>query len=162
MTTALFPGSFDPITNGHLDIIKRASAMFDKVVVVVGINNQKRGWLSIEDRVTLIKTAVELLPNVSVMATDGLIVDLASQLNATVLIRGVRNAMDFDAEKSLATFNRQLNSNVETVLLPTLPEFESLSSTRVRELYKFNIPLAPYVPQSVAKFLKQKRDFNEE
>ncbi|MHA8109986.1 pantetheine-phosphate adenylyltransferase [Lactobacillaceae bacterium Melli_B4] len=161
MTKAIFPGSFDPITNGHLDIIKRTSHIFDELVVVVGNNNQKQNWISVEQRIQLIEQSVSTLDNVSVMATNGLIIDLFDQLNADALIRGVRNNSDFDAEKSLATFNRQLNHQAETLLVPTKPEFEAISSSRIRELYQYHRQLDEYLPSPVVKYLNEKRDVNE-
>ncbi|MHA8138585.1 pantetheine-phosphate adenylyltransferase [Lactobacillaceae bacterium Scapto_B20] len=161
MTKALFAGSFDPVTNGHLDIIERASRMFNGLVVVVGNNTQKHNWISATQRVKLIEQSILGLDNVSVMATDGLIIDLFDQLNADVLIRGVRNNSDFDAEKSLATFNRQLNVHAETLLIPTKPEFEAISSSRIKELYKYNRQLDEYLPTPVVQYLNEKRDINE-
>ncbi|UQS86466.1 pantetheine-phosphate adenylyltransferase [Nicoliella spurrieriana] len=161
MTKAVFPGSFDPLTNGHLDIINRASRLFDHLVVVVGYNNQKKSWIDVNKRVDLIQRSVDRLTNVSVLSTTGLIVDLMEQIDAQVIIRGVRNTNDFDAEKSLANFNRQLGSDIDTVLIPTTTNFESLSSTRVRELYHFKKSVKNYVPQPVFDFINEKRGLDE-
>ncbi|MBW1605446.1 pantetheine-phosphate adenylyltransferase [Lactobacillus sp. Sy-1] len=161
MTKAVFPGSFDPVTNGHLDIIKRASRLFDELVVVVGNNSKKSGWINPTERVALIEQSTTDLKNVSVQLTDGLIIDLMTAIGANVIVRGVRNTGDFDAEKSLATFNHQLNPSIDTFLMPTSPRFESLSSSRVRELCHFGKPVDDYVSKPVADFIKEKWELNE-
>ena len=151
----LFTGSFDPITNGHLDLIERASKLFDKLYVGIFYNPHKAGFLPIESRRTAVETAVQHLNNVEVVAShDELVVDLAKKLGVKVLVRGLRNAADLQYEASFDYYNHQLAGEVETVYLHSRLEHLYLSSSAVRELLKFNRDISEYVPDAVLEELK--------
>lgn len=144
---ALFQGSFDPFTAGHESIVKRALGIFDKVVVAVVHNVSKPGFLPVERRVEIIKQAFDDEPRVSVVASQGLTVDLARECGATCLLRGVRTVQDFEYEMTMAAANRQLSGGtLETVMLYTLPEMAHVSSSLVRELVKFNQNVDAFMP----------------
>lgn len=154
---AVFAGSFDPFTLGHLDLVKRASALFDQVWVLVAVNASKKYLFSEDARGQMIQSAVEDLPNVGVAAYDGLTVDFMKAVGSKFLVRGVRNAMDMDYEQSNAWNNKVLHPDCETVFLSSAPEHLAVSSTVVRELLKCNIleteggkeKLLKYVPASI-------------
>ena len=141
----LFPGSFDPFTLGHADIVKRALQMFDEVVVGVGYNEQKSGWMPGEERVGKIRELYADEPRVKVESYTGLTVDFAKEQGISTIIRGVRSAADFDYETQMADVNRQL-SGIETVFLPASPQFASLSSSVVRELSHFGHDISAFLP----------------
>lgn len=145
MTTALFPGSFDPFTLGHLDIVRRAREMFGRVVISVGINPAKASDCEIEQRLDAIRRAVADIAGVEVMAWQGLTVDAAREAGATVMVRGVRSAADYDYERSLAELNRRI-SGIDTVLLVASPEYSSISSSAVRELQRFGYDTSKFLP----------------
>ena len=141
----LFPGSFDPFTLGHADIVKRALQMFDEVVVGVGYNEQKSVWMPVEERVGKIRELYADEPRVKVESYTGLTVDFAKEQGISTIIRGVRSAADFDYETQMADVNRQL-SGIETVFLPASPQFASLSSSVVRELSYFGHDISAFLP----------------
>lgn len=141
----LFPGSFDPFTLGHADIVKRALQMFDEVVVGVGYNEQKSGWMPVEERVGKICELYADEPRVKVESYTGLTVDFAKEQGISMIIRGVRSAADFDYETQMADVNRQL-SGIETVFLPASPQLASLSSSVVRELSHFGHDISAFLP----------------
>ena len=141
----LFPGSFDPFTLGHADIVKRALQMFDEVVVGVGYNEQKSGWMPVEERVEKIRELYADEPRVKVESYTGLTVDFAKEQGISTIIRGIRSAADFDYETQMADVNRQL-SGIETVFLPALPQLASLSSSVVRELSHFGHDISAFLP----------------
>ena len=141
----LFPGSFDPFTLGHADIVKRALQMFDEVVVGVGYNEQKSGWMPVEERVGKIHELYADEPRVKVESYTGLTVDFAKEQGISTIIRGIRSAADFDYETQMADVNRQL-SGIETVFLPASPKFASLSSSVVRELSHFGHDISSFLP----------------
>lgn len=134
--TALFPGSFDPFTAGHLNILKRALTMFDEVVVAVGVNQDKHGFFSNEDRERIIRQATEGLEGVSVISYDGLTVDICRRMGITHIVRGVRNMIDFETERSIADANRRLAPEIETIIVPTAQEFAHISSSAVRDILR--------------------------
>lgn len=156
MTKAIFPGSFDPLTKGHLDLIKRSSQMFEEVVVTVAKNTSKNGVFTYKERMDLIKPNIASIENVSVTDADGLTVDLANSINATVIVRGLRNSSDFNSESSIAAMNYNLDNSIESVFLITRPEFQSVSSSLIKEIAHFGGDITPYVPQNVASALKEK------
>ena len=156
MTVALYAGSFDPITYGHLDILKKSLQIFDRIIVGVAYNPEKQGFLSIEDRVNLIKNCVSEIPNIDVYSYNGLTVNFAKEHNARVLIRGLRNSLDFEYEIQLAEINSTLNENIETVFLIPNPKYSFISSSCVRELVSQKGDLANFVPDLVADFLYKK------
>ena len=141
----LFPGSFDPFTLGHADIVKRALKMFDEVVIAVGYNEQKAGWMSVEERVASIKRIYADEPRIKVESYTGLTVDFAKEHGIAAIVRGIRSTADFEYELQMADVNRQL-TGIETVLLPASPQFASLSSSIVRELAHFGRDISAFLP----------------
>ncbi|MGA9522666.1 MAG: pantetheine-phosphate adenylyltransferase [Myxococcaceae bacterium] len=156
MSIAIYPGSFDPVTLGHLSVIRQAARLYPHVVVLVAINPEKRGLFSLEERVSLVRDAVKRFPNVSVDATEGLVVDYAREIGATVLVRGLRGASDADVETTLANHNRQLAPEIATVLLPAAPELAQVSSSRLKELARTGADLSPWCPPLVAEQLRSR------
>ena len=155
MRTAICSGSFDPITLGHLDIIRRAAACFDRVCVCVSPNAEKRNQMfTPEQKLQLVRTAVADLPNVEAELYSGLLADYARQKGAGILVKGVRNTMDFDLEYQQAAINRGICPELETLLLPASPAYQHFSSTMVREMIRYGQPLEKYVPAPVAEELK--------
>lgn len=146
---ALFPGSFDPFTAGHLNILKRALTMFDEVVVAVGVNIDKRGFFSNEKRIEIINQAVNGLEGVRVVQYDTLTVDACRSMGIHHIIRGVRNMIDFETERSIADANRKLAPEIETIIIPTAQEFAHISSTAVRDLLKHGGDTSLFVPEGV-------------
>lgn len=147
--TALCTGSFDPITVGHFDYIRRAAAMFDKVVVAVSVNTEKQYMFDAESRVRFVKEAFGDIPNVSVDTDDGWVADLAAKHGADVIVKGVRNGSDLDYEYTIACINRAVNG-VDTLFIPSAPEYSFISSTMVREMIKHGKDYAPYIPEGVS------------
>ena len=156
MKTAIYPGSFDPITKGHLDVLKRASDIFDKVILVVSLNVNKKSFLPLEDRLMLIKEAAKDLKNVEVDSFDGLTTEYAKKRNANVLIRGLRAVSDFEYEMQLSQANSALCSDIHTVFLITKPKYNFISSGTVREIASMKGDISKFVPEPVAKFLEEK------
>ncbi len=156
MSIAVYPGSFDPVTLGHLSVIRQAARLYPHVVVLVAVNPEKRGLFSLEERVSLVRDSVKRFPNVSVDATEGLVVDYAREIGATVLVRGLRGASDADAETTLAHHNRQLAPEIATVLLPAAPELADVSSSRLKELARTGADLSPWCPTHVAERLRSR------
>ncbi|MDR0945137.1 MAG: pantetheine-phosphate adenylyltransferase [Bifidobacteriaceae bacterium] len=148
MTIAVVPGSFDPITNGHLDIITRARAIFDEVVVGVAVNARKTSLLSLEQRIELVHGAVKHLTNIRVVAVPGLVADFARELGATALVKGVRGTVDLGDERQQAVVNREMQG-IETVLLPASPETSFLSSSMIRDIASHGGNIAAWVPAGV-------------
>ncbi len=148
---AIYPGSFDPITNGHLDIIKRASKLSEKLYVAVLVNDRKKAFLSVEQKIDLIKCATEDINNVEVIAFDGLLVDLLKDKNANFVIKGLRAITDFEYEFQMAQLNKDMNVKAETLFMMSSPEFTFLSSSAVREIYNFGGDISGYVPKCVEK-----------
>ncbi len=150
---ALYPGSFDPITNGHLDVLERASRMFDKVVIAVLNNSDKKAFLNVVDRVNLIKEAAKDLDNVLVDSFNGLTVEYAKKIGAKFLIRGLRTITDFEYEVQLCQTNQVIAHDIDTVFLSTRPEHNFISSSMVRELSKYNTDISKFVPNNVVQYL---------
>ncbi|MCK9192932.1 MAG: pantetheine-phosphate adenylyltransferase [Nevskia sp.] len=146
---AAYSGTFDPITLGHHDIIQRAARMFPKLIVAVGLNPAKNPKFSLEERVELISACVQGIENVSVVGFGGLVVDFAREHNVSVLVRGVRTVADVEYEKQMATMNRDLYPELDTVLLAPSPQYEHLSSSLVRELTSLGAPVKKLVPKAV-------------
>ena len=153
MTTAIYPGSFDPITNGHLDILKSGSEIFDKVIIAVSYNIEKKGFLSVEKRVELIKESIKDLKNVEVDSFEGLTVDYAKKRGTHILLRGLRTASDFEYELQLSQTNNYLSKDIKTVFLITKPEYNFISSSMVKEIMKNHGDFKQFVPESVYKYL---------
>ena len=146
---ALFPGSFDPFTAGHLNILKRALTMFDEVVVAAGINQDKRGFFDMDQRLDIIRQATAGLAGVSCIKYDGLTVDVCRQLGIVHIVRGVRNMLDFETERSVADANRRLAPEIETVIIPTAQEFAHISSSAVRDILRHNGDTSLFLPEGV-------------
>ena len=159
---AMFTGSFDPITNGHMDIIARASKLFDELYIGLFYNKNKQGFWDVETRKRILEEVVADLPNVKVItAHDSLAVDVARDLGVTYLVRGLRNATDFDYEANMDYFNKGLAPEIETVYLIDSHEVTPVSSSRVRELIYFEGDISSYVPQAVVKEVEAKRGKQE-
>lgn len=146
---ALFPGSFDPFTAGHLNILKRALTMFDEVVVAVGINQDKRGFFEMPKRLQIINEATSGIPGVSVIQYDTLTIDLCRKLGIKHIVRGVRNMIDFETERSIADANRRLAPDIETIIIPTAQEFAHISSSAVRDILKHGGDYSAFIPKGV-------------
>ena len=149
MKTAICPGSFDPVTYGHIDIIKRAASIFDKVIVGVLVNVQKKPWFTIEERIDLLRKTVGDVPNVEIAGFDGLLVDFAAKNNAKVFVKGLRAVSDFEYEFQMALTNSKLNDTVETVFLTTSSENMYLSSSIVKQVGLLGGDISPFVPECV-------------
>lgn len=150
---AIYPGSFDPPTNGHLDIVERAAKLFDRVVIGVGTNLAKKTLFSGNERIALMRDACAKLRNVEVRSFDGLQVEFARACGATFVIRGIRALSDFEFEFEMANMNNRLAPEIEMVFLMTSPEYLFLSASRVKELVAFGAPVDSFVPPNVAKAL---------
>lgn len=156
MIRAVYPGTFDPVTNGHLDVIERAAKIFDELIVAVTTNPAKTPWFTLEERVEMLKECCSHLPNVTVEAFDGLLVNFVRQRGAKVIIKGLRAVTDFDYEFQMAAINRKLAPEIETLFLMTSLPYAYLSSSAVKEVASLNGCLKDLVPENVAKRLKQK------
>ena len=143
---ALFPGSFDPFTRGHESIVRRALPLFDKFVIAIGVNADKRSFMTMEQRKAWIESVFKDDPQVEVVTYTGLTVDVAREIGAKFIVRGVRLIQDFENEKHLAEVNRDL-TGIETILLYTLPEYSHISSSIVRELYRYGQDVSVYLPK---------------
>lgn len=153
---AIYPGSFDPPTNGHLDIVDRAARLFDRVVIGVGRNLSKKTVFTADERVALMQEACAKLGNVEVRTFDSLQVEFAREVGATFIIRGIRALSDFEFEFEMANMNRRLAQDLEMVFLMTAPEYLFVSASRVKELASFGAPVDGLVPANVAKALAKK------
>ena len=147
--TALFPGSFDPFTAGHLNILRRALTMFDNVVIAIGVNQDKRGFYTNEQKKSIIRQAVAGLQNVSIIEYDGLTVEVCRNLGIRHIVRGVRNMLDFENERAIADANRRLAPEIETIIIPTAQEFAHISSSAVRDILRHHGDTSMFVPQGV-------------
>jgi len=156
MKIAIYPGSFDPVTNGHLDVINRGRHIFDKVVVAVARNVGKDPMFTPQERVDLIKANVQNRPNIEVIAFDGLIVDLAEELNAVALIRGMRAVSDFEHEFQMAQMNRHLDDQIETIFLMPNERYFFTSSNLVKQVFKFTDREKHLIPANVHAALSLK------
>lgn len=153
---AVYPGSFDPVTFGHVDLIKRASHVFDEVIVAVAENTHKNTLFSTPERVDMVRESMEGIENVCVESFKGLVIDFARSKNINVLIRGVRMVSDFEYEMQMALTNRRLNENIETVFLMPSEGYSFLSSTLIKEAVTLGADITSFVPGSVAQRLKEK------
>jgi pantetheine-phosphate adenylyltransferase len=161
MRTVIYPGSFDPLTNGHLDVIQRAAKLFDRVIVAVATNEKKNPLFALDKRVALVKEAVRQLPSVEVDSFDGLLVEYAVGHNAQAIIRGLRAVSDFEFEFQLALMNRKLNEKIETIFMMPKDTYTFLSSRIVKEIARLGGDVSAFVPPHVqaalAKKLKPRR-----
>ena len=156
MITAIYPGTFDPLTLGHMDIIKRVSKIFDKLVVSVVMNVEKTPLFDIEERVDLITRAVSDFPNVEVASSIELLADFAKQYENPMIIKGLRNHVDYEYETTMAVFNKKLNPQLETFFITASIEYTYVSSTAVRQLAMYGADLSDYVPKIVADEIQDK------
>lgn len=156
MRIAIYPGSFDPITKGHLDILKTGAEIFDKVIIAVARNSEKKGFLSIDDRVKLIRESIKDLENVEADSFEGLTIEYAKEKGAKVLIRGLRAVSDFEYELQLSQANSALCSDIKTVFLTTKPKYNFISSSTIKEIYLNNGDISKFVPEPVYEFLKSR------
>lgn len=149
MKVAVYPGSFDPITNGHLDIIERSAKIFDEVIVAVLVNPNKEGLFTPEERVEMIKKVTCGLTNVKVTSFNGLLVDFMKDVNSNIIIKGLRAVSDFEYEFQMSLMNKQLDPNVETVFMMTSGKYSYLSSTAVKQVAQFNGCISGLVPEMI-------------
>ena len=156
MRTVICPGSFDPVTLGHVDIIKRAANTFDKVIVAVFVNKAKTPCFSIEERMHLLNMALDGIENVEVVACEGLLADYARERNATAVVKGLRAVSDFEYEFQMALTNNKLNNNIETVFLTTSSENMYLSSSIVKQVGLLGGDISPFVPECVREGILQR------
>ncbi len=160
MKIAVYPGSFDPISNGHLDIIRRAAKVFDKLYVVVSVNPVKSYCFTTDERVYMLKTATKDLNNVEIEYDDGLVLNYAKSRNANVIIRGLRNIFDYENEISLFQFNHTIDNSIDTFVLFPSSNNLFLSSSSIKELVKFNSDISPYVPSELVEYIREKINNN--
>jgi len=156
MLRAIYPGSFDPVTNGHIDIIKRAAAISDELIVGVLQNKAKTPLFSVEERVIILREVTKNLKNVKIMTFEGLLIDFAAQMDAKVIVRGLRAITDFEYELQMSQTNRKLNADIETLFLTTSLEYSFLSSTTVKEVASFGGDISQFVPEFVAERVTEK------
>ena len=154
--TAIYPGSFDPVTYGHIDLIKRATSIFDEVIVAVAKNTQKRTLFSLEERVELMRQSVKGIKRVRIEAFEGLVIDYARRNKINVLIRGLRMISDFEYELQMALTNRRLDESIETVFLMPSEGYSFLSSALIKEACSLGADVSTFVPKFVEKKLKEK------
>lgn len=156
MSISIYPGSFDPVTLGHIDIIKRAAKMTDMLIVGVLKNSAKRGLFTIEEREDMLRQVTKDIPNIEIKSFDGLLVDFAKENNANTIVRGLRAITDFDYELQMAQTNRALYEGADTIFIPTSIEYSFLSSTTVREIASFGGDVSKFVAPYVEEKLKEK------
>ncbi|HQO10242.1 MAG TPA: pantetheine-phosphate adenylyltransferase [Clostridiales bacterium] len=157
MKVAIYPGTFDPLTNGHLDLIERASKLFNKLIVLVGENSAKKPLFNVDERVKMIENSIKHLKNVKVDSNSELTVEYAKKHNVNILVRGVRAFADFEYELQMALMNRKLDENIETVFLMPKNEYSYLNSSLIKGIADFDADIKEFVPPAVIKMLKQKR-----
>ncbi|WP_455056812.1 pantetheine-phosphate adenylyltransferase [Jutongia sp.] len=155
MSTAVFPGSFDPVTTGHVDLIRRASRMFDRLVVGVLVNSAKQPLFSREERVAMLREITADQDNIEVCSFEGLLVDFVKEQNADAIVRGLRTPGDFEYELPLAQANHKLSVQADTVFLASSPEYSYISSSAVRELLRYQADISGYVPETVLRYMKE-------
>jgi pantetheine-phosphate adenylyltransferase len=153
---AVYPGSFDPVTSGHIDIIQRASEIFDSIIVAVIINPEKKPLFDIDERIKMLKEAAKGFGNVEIDSFDGLLIDFAEKMKASIIIRGLRAVSDFDYEFQMALTNRKMDPKIETVFLMTDYKHSFLSSSLVKQIARLGGDISELVPASVKTYLKKK------
>ncbi|GAB1462235.1 pantetheine-phosphate adenylyltransferase [Pedobacter sp.] len=152
MKIALFPGSFDPITIAHVDILKRALPLFDKIVVGIGLNSSKQSFLSAEKREEIVNSIFVNDSNVQVQTYQGLTIDFCKKIGANYMVRGIRSASDFEYERAIAQINKSMMPEVETIILLSKPEYSAISSTIVRDILRNNGDVSQFVPKEALRF----------
>ena len=156
MRTAIYPGSFDPLTNGHLDVLQRATKLFDRVIVAIALNDSKNPLFSLEERLALMKPAIAPMKNVRADIFDGLLVEYAAKQKAQAIVRGLRAVSDFEFEFQMALMNRKLSENLETIFMMPRETYTFLSSRMVKEIARLGGDVSPFVPRHVAVALAKK------
>jgi pantetheine-phosphate adenylyltransferase len=159
MKIAIYPGSFDPITNGHIDVIERATKMFDRVNVVIGINSKKKTMFTENERLEMVEESLSHLPSAQVAFHSGLIVDYAVDIDATAIVRGLRSVTDFEYEMQIALMNRKMQPSLQTVFLMPHEKYTYLNSSIIREIARYKQDLSEFVPEPVERRLKEKFDY---
>ena len=162
MKTAVYPGSFDPVTMGHLDIVERTSQIFDKVIIGVLNNRAKSPLFSVEERVNMLKEVTADLPNVEVQSFAGLLIDFVRKNEAQIIVRGLRAITDFEYELQMAQTNHKMEPEIETIFLTTSLDYSYLSSTTVKEVAAFGGDISQFVPEFVADCMKEKMNLKGE
>lgn len=157
MRTAIFPGSFDPVTLGHTEIVERATALFDRVIVAIGVNSNKTGFFSLEERLEMLNLCFAKMTNVEVQSYSNLTVDYAKSLDAKFLLRGLRTGQDLDYERPIALINRHMDNELETVFLITSGAHSHISSTLVREVIKYGRNVNGLVPNAILPIIQRKQ-----
>jgi pantetheine-phosphate adenylyltransferase len=158
MKICIYPGTFDPVTNGHMDVVARAAHMFDRVIMAVAANPGKAPFFSVAERVQLIEDNLAALPNVEASQFDGLLVEYARQRGAIAIIRGLRALSDFEFEFQMALMNRHLDSGIETIFVMTKDAYSYTSSRLVKQVSHFGANITPFVPANVAEALRRRQD----
>ena len=158
MKIAIYPGSFDPITKGHLDILKTGSEIFDKVIIAVARNSEKKGFLPVEKRLELIKASIKDLDNVEADYFDGLTIEYAKKKGAKVLLRGLRAVSDFEYELQLSQANSAMCEDIKTVFLTTKPKYNFISSSTIKEIFINDGDISNFVPQPVFEYLMENKN----
>ncbi len=153
MKIALFPGSFDPVTKAHVDIVKRSVGLFDKVYIGIGDNSSKKGLLGIEKREQMLRAVFDTEPKIHIVAYDGLTVDFCKSIGATFMIRGIRTVSDFEYEKAIAQMNHSLAPDIESIFIVSKPGYSSISSTIVREILRYNGDVSQFIPKEAIPYL---------
>lgn len=155
MKIAVFPGSFDPITIGHVDIVKRSIPLFDKIIVAIGVNTQKKYLFPLEKRMAWIQDVFKNYPTVEVTSYQGLTINYCKKINAQYILRGIRSAADFEYEKTIAHLNHSMEVNIETILMLSPPEYSSISSTIVREIILGQGDVSKFIPKEILSSITQ-------
>ena len=155
MSTAVFPGSFDPVTTGHVDLIRRASRMFDRLVVGVLVNSAKQPLFSKEERVAMLREITADQDNIEVSSVEGLLVDFVKEQHADAIVRGLRTPGDFEYELPLAQANHKLSVQADTIFLASAPEYSYISASAVRELLRYQADISGYVPETVLRYMRE-------
>ena len=153
MKIALFPGSFDPVTKAHVDILKRSISLFDKVVIGIGINSTKQALLSIEARKKMLEAVFAKEPKVEIQTYSGLTVDFCKEIGAKYMIRGIRTVSDFEYEKAIAQMNHALVPEIESIFIVSKPGYSSISSSIVRDILRYKGDISQFVPKEVLEFI---------
>jgi pantetheine-phosphate adenylyltransferase len=153
MKIALFPGSFDPVTKAHVDIVKRSVGLFDKVYIGIGANSVKPGFLSIETREKMLRAVFDTEPKIHIIAYEGLTVNFCKSIGAAYMIRGIRTVSDFEYEKAIAQMNHSLAPDIESIFIVSKPGYSSISSTIVREILRYNGDVTQFIPKEALAFL---------
>ena len=153
MKTALFPGSFDPVTKAHVDIVKRSVNLFDKLYIGIGMNSSKQGLLTVEKREQMLKAVFRYDSRIEIIAYEGLTVEFCKSLGATYMVRGIRTVSDFEYEKAIAQMNHSLEPEIESIFIVSKPGYSSISSTIVREIMRYNGNVDQFIPKEALEFL---------